>query len=402
MMIHSRTVKSDRDAPDGLDALFVTGFLLAAVVYTLMFNLLEDGLRTNIAGALGILALARCIASWPRPASAASTFLLLGFLTVLVFYFVFCMDARQQDGAIYATLVVRAGTCLAIMMVFTHGPRTVSPSLLAISIVIIGIAAAFVAATGAPTMLGETLRPATFTGGKEGVHSTGYVLAAALLGSITLWRCGWLSLPRLLILATPLVALILMFQVRTTWTMIAVYVIATGIVELRSRDRRGGWLAVMIFLAAVGLLAYVAGLSVDYAEFSSGRTDAYAERIEMILNRQLPELMFGTGAGSEMLTNSVWWWAAKNSHNDFIDFTIQAGVVGLAMVVAMLLIAASRLDRLQWPLFAAFVSSSMISNGLLGRPFIAVLLLASMLIPVRQGDREEFSAFPYGLRTQEA
>lgn len=364
------------------DALFVNGFISASIVYTLLFNYLDEGNRTAIAGVLGIAVMARSLISWPNPASVASTFLFLAFLAIPVFYFLFRMDPRDQNGTEYATLLVRMGTCLAILLVLTHSPRVASVRLLVLSAIAITLVAVFVAATGELTVYAESIRPASFTGGHEGVHSTGYVLTAVLLGTIHLWRCAWLSASHMLLLATPLTVLVLLFQVRTTWTMVLVFALSALLFELRKRDKRGTWIAPALFLTA-GLLTWAVSLDGHYSEFSSGRTAAYAERIEMILNRSLFELLFGTGAGSEMIINSVWWWEAKNSHNDFLDITIETGIVGLALLSAMLIIIGSRLDRLQTPLFVAFVTSSAISNGLLGRPFIAVLLLAFLLVPPR-------------------
>jgi O-antigen ligase len=402
-MTFDRSRSAEADSAGGPDALLVNSFFFASVVYTLLFNHLDDGTRTAIAGVLGIVALARCLMSWPNPASVLSTFLLLALLAVPLTFFIFSMDPRDQNGSYYATLLLRMGTCLAVPLVFTHGPRAMSPNLLVASSALIILTAVLVAATGKETLYAETIRPASFTGGIEGVHSTGYVLIAVLLGIGTLWRCGWLSVTHALLLTTPLVLLIVLFQVRTTWTMGLAYLLATALCELRARDRRGAWLAPVLFLAAAGLLAYVASLGSDYAEFSSGRTAAYAERIEMILSRDLAELLFGTGAGSELITNGVWWWAAKNSHNDFLDITIQTGVIGLALLIAMLVIISTRLDRFQMPLFIAFIVSSMISNGLLGRPFIAVLLLAFLLVPLRRETTQEAGApTPFCLSVREA
>ena len=119
----------------------------------------------------------------------------------------------------------------------------------------------------------------------------------------------------------------------------------------------------------------------DYTEISSGRTSAYEERLDLIAARPPLEFLFGTGPGSEVLPSTIWWWEAKNSHNDFIDLTIQVGVVGLTLFLLLLAVTWRMLDDVRLPLYMAFVVSSLFSNGLLARPFIAVLFLAFALIP---------------------
>jgi hypothetical protein len=154
-------------------------------------------------------------------------------------------------------------------------------------------------------------------------------------------------------------------------------------IPMRKGHTSGYWITVPILLgiAAVGVWASSAVVNYsEISEFSSGRSDAYSERLEIIANRAPINLLFGTGVGSEMMKSTVWWWEDKNSHNDFIDITIQTGIVGLLLTVAMLCLAAAQLDRYQLPLFLSFVISSAVSNGLLGRPFIAALLLSFMAV----------------------
>ena len=80
--------------------------------------------------------------SWPNPSSVASTFLLLAFIVIPIFFYVFWMEARQQNAYHYATLVVRMATCLAIVLVFTHSAQVASGRLLMLSVAVMTLAAA--------------------------------------------------------------------------------------------------------------------------------------------------------------------------------------------------------------------------------------------------------------------
>lgn len=375
------------------EALFVNGLILIALAYTAAFNYIDDGLRTSIAGLVGLLLIGRCLLSWAYPAAQLATFLFAAFMIILLFHFIFLQD--QVETALYVGMIVRLLTCLGAFMVLALARRCASPRLLIATSASILAIALIVAATGPGAVLGDIPRPATFTGGAEGVHATAYALTAAFLGTITVWRAGWLRTATCLLLALPLFVLIAMFQVRTTWFMCVAYAGVAVIPYLPRQGTRGLWPAAAC-LAVSALLAFsVIERDVDFAEFSSGRTSAYTERIALLLNRPGPEMIIGTGPGSEVQTSSVWWWSAKNSHNDFIDIAIQAGFTGLAILVALLYLPSIRMDRVQLPLYVAFFASSLISNGLIGRPFLAMLFLAFVCVPRReQGPAEADSRMP--------
>ncbi len=382
--------------PVGADWLFATdfvskvfwlclnGFVVAAVLYQLLFNLIDDGLRTSIAGGLGIIAVARCLFSWSRPSGLAATLLFVGLAFLIAFCFFFLMDQSLVTGSVYAERSLRLLTGYAIFLLFAFARRMVSPTFLILSCIATVIAATLIAATSPWISYAEIMRPATFTGGEEGVHSTAYVLTATFLGILTLWRLGRLATASVVLMGAPLLTLIVLFGVRTCWLMILCYLIVATFIRMRKGHQSGYWITVPILLGIASIGVWLSSAVVDYSEFSefsSGRSDAYSERLEIIANRPPVTLLFGTGVGSEMMKSTVWWWEDKNSHNDFIDITIQMGIVGLVLTIAMVCLAAAQLDKYQLPLFLSFVISSAFSNGLLGRPFIAALLLSFMAVP---------------------
>jgi O-antigen ligase len=366
------------------DWLFANGFVAAVFLYTLLFNLIvDDGLRTSIAGGLGIIAVARCLFSWYRPSAQAATLLFLGLAFLVAFYFIFLSDPLLIAGS-PSELSLRMLTGYAIFLLFAFAPRMVSPTLLISSCVVIVIVATLVAATGQPVFYAGTVRPAVFTGGEDAVHSTALTLTAAFLGILTLWRMGRLATVGVVILSVPLLILILLLQVRTCWMMILCYMAAVAVLRKWKGDRSNYWITVPIVLGIAGISIWLSSQvanQMDFSAFSSGRTDAYSERLDMLASRPPINLLFGTGVGSEMMRSSVWWWEDKVSHNDFIDITIQTGIVGLALTAAMLCLAAAQLDRYQLPLYLSFLISSAVSAGLMFRPFIAALLLSFMAVP---------------------
>lgn len=380
----ARPVAMGNPAP-ALNIAFANSLVGIALAYTLLFDVLPDQLRIAVAGMLGIALVLRCLASWPQPAGQAATFLFAGLILLFAFQFTFVVDPLAHSPGGYASLALRLMTSIAVLIYFGLEQKIVLPRLLVILCVSILLAALWTAATGKPVDYAGTMRPATFTGGPEGVHSSGYVVTAAFIGVIALWQRGWLGTRRALVLAIPLLALIAAYQVRTTWLMVAAFVITCLIQHWRRQARDGSWL----LLPVGGVLVLLVGMAfsddVDLMHLSSGRTSAYEERLELIVHRPTPELLFGTGPGSEVLPSTVWWWEAKNSHNDFIDLTIQIGLVGLALFALLLAVMWRVLDEARIPLYVMFVMSSLFSNGLLARPYIAVLFLAVALVPSNLG-----------------
>lgn len=371
-----------------MDWLLLNGVVATALVYTLTFNLLDSGLRTNLAALLGLALIGRCLVSWPARGGSASSILFISLALVAMFVFAFMLDGRVHDGRVYAEATFRLLTGFAIILVFAFAPGVVDSRLLYAMCASIAIVAGYVALTGDPVLYAGLTRPAAFTGGVDGIHSAAFATTAATIGLVQLWRCQRIGPATLVLFGAPLIGLIAAFQVRTTWIMLACYAGMIGIQKLRQSTRPGRWIAGPVFLT----LAIVAFLSsagvVDYNEVSSGRSEVYQERLQIISGREPMALLFGTGVGSEMMMSSVWWWEAKNSHNDFIDLTIQLGLVGLGLFVALLVLAGQRLNGFQAPVYASFVISSIVSNGLIGRPFIALLFLSLLSLDGSRGVRQ--------------
>lgn len=374
---------------DLVNRAFANGLVLGALVYTLTFDFLSDGLRIPIAGVLGLALVLRCLISWPHATGQMATFLFGGMLLIFVFQFAFIVEPGTHTVGAYASLALRLLTSIAVLVYFGQEQPLVSPRLLIILCASVLGAALVAVATGDAVDYAGTMRPATFTGGPEGVHSSGYVAAAALVGTMVLWQRGWFSTWWSLAIGSPLLVLVAAYQVRTTWLMVLAFAAVSVILHARRQARDSSWL----LLPIAGLLVVLVGLAfsgdVNMVEVSSGRTGVYEERLALIAGRPELEFLFGTGPGSEVLPSTIWWWEAKNSHNDFLDLTIQVGFAGVAFFLLMLIAAGRNLGADGLPLYAMFVASSLFSNGLLSRPFVAVLFLAFAMVPHAPGERLE-------------
>jgi hypothetical protein len=115
-------------------------------------------------------------------------------------------------------------------------------------------------------------------------------------------------------------------------------------------------------------------------ELSSGRVSMWAEKMDILANSSLLEWLFGHGEGSDWIVSEVWWWSAKDSHNDFIRLLNQQGVIGLGCVLGLLAVWARLFPPgVAAPLLAALVASTAFSNGIMFRPQAGLLMPLALL-----------------------
>ncbi len=222
---------------------------------------------------------------------------------------------------------------------------------------------------------GEPFWPVYFAS----LHTSSYLVVVCAALSLYLFEAGHLS--RRLFIAQLLFSLLLVFYgwgVRTS--MVAA--VAFGGVVMVQRMRMA---PVVMFVGFAGLLtlAFVPLLFGvihlpswdEMVEVTSGRFSMWLQKIDILANSTLLEWMFGHGEGSDWIVSEVWWWSAKDSHNDFIRLLNQQGVLGLGMVLAILAVwAAAFPPGVALPLLAALGASTAFSNGIMFRPQASLLM----------------------------
>ncbi len=222
---------------------------------------------------------------------------------------------------------------------------------------------------------GEPFWPVYFAS----LHTSSYLVVVCAALSLYLFEAGHLS--RRLFIAQLLFSLLLVFYgwgVRTS--MVAA--VAFGGVVMLQRMRMAPVVmfvgfAAMLTLAFVPLLFGLIHLPSwdEMVEVTSGRFSMWLQKIDILANSTLLEWMFGHGEGSDWIVSEVWWWSAKDSHNDFIRLLNQQGVLGLGMVLAILAVwAAAFPPGVALPLLAALGASTAFSNGIMFRPQASLLM----------------------------
>ena len=240
---------------------------------------------------------------------------------------------------------------------------------------------------------GEPFWPAYFAS----LHTSSYLVVVCAGLSLYLFEAGHLG--RRVFVGLLLFSVLLVFYgwgVRTS--MVAA--LAFGAVVLVQRTRMA---PVAMFVAvAVGLaLAFVPLLFGlihlpswdEMVEVTSGRFSMWLQKIDILANSTLLEWLFGHGEGSDWIVSEVWWWSAKDSHNDFIRLLNQQGILGLGAIIAVLVVWAGAFPPgVALPLLAALVASTAFSNGIMFRPQASLLMPLALVAATAAWQRQREDA----------
>jgi hypothetical protein len=148
-----------------------------------------------------------------------------------------------------------------------------------------------------------------------------------------------------------------------------------------------------LVIAGVGILSALIGLDVlpFFAAdvLTSGRLSMYNEKIDFLRTYSLIDWLFGRGAGSDLMISTVWWWAEKGAHNDFMTLTVEHGLVFLTVVLATIRMLYKRIGGLaEKSILAAVLLTSMVSNGYLVRPVPFYCLVFPLVLLARTSESE--------------
>jgi hypothetical protein len=367
---------------DGLAATTILGHF----AYVFAFDLLSDELRLGVAGAL--LALQLTLAAWcllVRPAMWSGLIALAMALKIAAWLFSWMTLTASPVATEEAMRIVLRELVpyVASIWLLSYAERLSIPL---VRWTVLGAAglAGLLAIAGPPLhMVDGSVRLFPFTGGAGdlGLHPSAYFVMLLLL-MVDELRIGQRLGGRLSIaIELYLSVLIVGYQVRTTWAMVAAYAIGHAHYS-RWRHLTYNLLLIAVALVVIGLaFGMVATHLVENVEsWGSGRIGSYEYRFDMLLHRDLTQLLFGTGPGSDDIVIPIWWWGVRDAHNDILDAMIETGFVGLAGILLFLAGLWMRLGQKARPLIWALLASSLVSNGMLSRPTEFVFLALAMAL----------------------
>ena len=367
--------------------LFINSLIGTSFAYVILFDILGPSVRVSIAGVIGLGFIALSIFAVFKRDSPLEKLMFVSVLAMICAWLLgqaFDPDAPLRSLAsvtkgFRTTIPLFAG--IAIIS-FRH---TLSARLIFILTATTVLFAAFIALSQPMVSLGGKIRLQPFTGG-SGFHASGYVATLCAMLLLEMLRtnavpklAGWFFL-------TIALALMIGFQVRTTWVLYIIF-LATVLIQWIGPQIRGRqllFIAMTQFVIAFIAFTFVFLVSLDNFSnldtLSSGRLENYIERLNLLSSRDILAVLFGTGPGSDWLVTDIWWWAGKDSHNDFIHVLLEGGIVALIALVVFIASIAKFHGAASFPYLFALVSSSAISNALLERPAIIPLFFLALAL----------------------
>ena len=221
-------------------------------------------------------------------------------------------------------------------------------------------------------------------------HSTAYLVAGAL---IVLFQFRINPVIKFSLLAVGALALIVL-DVVTTFIAVVVLVFFYLGDRFKFSTLTKSLLAVTgVTFAVLSRVDLFTIRSSDYQFLGSGRIAAWSDALPVFAARSIPNQILGGGPGSAFQYWGVWWWAPKDVHSDLIRILLEYGILGTLIVVItsiqifrILNIQSSKVSAV----FISAISTSLVSNGLVGRPYGAILwLVAGILVKVNINNIEE-------------
>jgi hypothetical protein len=252
--------------------------------------------------------------------------------------------------------------------------------------------ATVVALTQPYVILDFTQRLAPFTGitpdlpAEYAAHPASYaVLGCAVLLMQFRYRMEVNRVFLLLIIAQSC-GLMIGYGVATVEVAAIVYFCSFWLIQKRPWLYRHLYKAFIVYLIFLYLSMWAAVFFSNggLGKLGSGRVSVFVQRLEVLSSRDLIELLFGSGAGTDSFVTSEWWWMAADSHNDFVNILIERGVLGLLSALLLFKGIARWVGVRGTPVVLCLATTASLSNGVLNRPplfFIFALALAASSCP---------------------
>ena len=373
-------IAGSRTFSSGLQALFTALaalLLFAQFTYTLTFDYVPTPIRHLIAGMMFVLHLVMAL---------SVVFTVRKRWVFAIFLSVFCIllgwsvaGASNSSPFDYASAMRSLLPYFAVIWILSW-PNLMSPRLILILSLLLLVIAAVVALLGTPLHYAGTVRAAIFTGGTDGIHSSAYAVGANILIVDQLRRGKYLRPDIAWLVIAISTAVIVAYEVRTILLMLLVYAGSCFLAQIKNQSLLK--LVAVVFAFAVIFLAfvYLTLAEINLETIGNGRFGQYFERLEIIGNRDFFDFFFGTGLSSDLMVSSIWWWAAKVTHNDVLHIFIEQGFLGLIALFLFVFALYEATPREGLPIVAAFFVTSLVSVGFMSRPTLTCFVLFALAV----------------------
>jgi hypothetical protein len=207
----------------------------------------------------------------------------------------------------------------------------------------------------------------------SGIHTNSYVLVAIFSGICFFLKEKKWGLYLFMIIS--LFYLIIGWNVRTAvlfYSIVIFYLLIQ-----KSLLARYFFAKFFVFIPIIVLVLFSILKGFDWDSFSSGRLTMYQAKLEILEDYTLGDYLIGKGRGSDLVSTSEWWWTKKASHNDFITYSVENGLLYVVTFIVLLLslvFTRKQIPKLFMVIILGYLATSAISNGFSVRPLASYIL----------------------------
>lgn len=214
----------------------------------------------------------------------------------------------------------------------------------------------------------------------SGLHTQAYVLLAVFMFLFLFFLSEKGKLSLVVLGFAIFYVLFFGYNVRTSLLSFITFISILGMHLIKNKQSKYYISLIVPLLGIILLFVILVSLDVDWVTFSSGRLSMYGTKYDEIVSRGFWSSIFGTGSGSDLIVSDIWWWDKKGSHNDYLTFLIEGGVIFLLSVILLLIqLFKSVRSPYSYCILCAYCISSLISNGYLLRPLPAYILMLTVV-----------------------
>ena len=206
----------------------------------------------------------------------------------------------------------------------------------------------------------------------SGLHTHNYILSLVFI-SISYFLRNRKYLLVLFLLGT-FYFLFFGYNVRTA--LVFYFIFISSMLYYKSKSFKSLLNLFLVFSPIILGFLIVIFRDFNFDEFSSGRITMYNEKINTLKSYNITELLLGRGRGSDLVTTTEWWFEKKGSHNDYLTFTIENGIIYtiiFVLTIISLLFIKNRISIFVVALVLGYLTTSVVSNGFALRPLASYL-----------------------------
>ncbi len=374
-------------APRGPMHAAYVGVIALQLLYILTFNWQPDlrlPLSSALAGAhVGLAALTLLV----RPAHWHKLFLLsfaLIILTIIPPHFMGYAEVRGFDAAELIRRLV-----LPLIMIWVLSYPLALPVRLLWCAAVVGTLFGVVIVNTQPPLFYNINDPGprfpSLTGGLDQVHPSAKFVALQVV-LIDLLRRGrfmhaWLAYA----LIACCIYLLWGYGARTQYVFVLVYFAAIAFFKYQ-RIVVVRWLPFLGSILALTAASIALSVGTNIEAWGSGRIGTWIYRLQHIVDRDLVTLLFGGGIGADDMWTPQWGWGEDTliSHNDYLFFLTDHGIVGLLIPALFIGALWIRLPDLGRAIVLAVAISGFLDNGYFRTAmlsaYLAIVLATSILV----------------------